>query len=245
MKTTVILPTYNERASIETVINDILKYAPDIDILVVDDNSPDGTAQIVEDLMKRYSNIFLLKRQQKEGLGKAYSYAMKYVLGQNKYDAILMMDADCSHDPMYIPGFIRRMNEVNADVVTGSRYVTGGGVQGWETWRKNLSRYGNLYTRLVTGIPIRDVTAGFNLIRTNTLKRIDLERIGSSGYAFILELKCALHYLGSHMVEMPIIFKERLGGESKISNHVIREGVYAPVRIACAHKFKRISPHVQ
>ena len=239
MKATVILPTYNESASIGTVLENIFSHAPQIDVLVVDDNSPDGTALIVEKLQARFPQLFLLKRKGKEGLGKAYSHAMKYVLSQNKYDAVLMMDADCSHDPKYIPTLIRRMEEVNADVVTGSRYVQGGGVEGWEKWRKYLSKNGNLYTRVLTGVPIYDVTAGYNLIRTNTLKRIDLDRIGSSGYAFILELKCALYYLGARMVEIPIIFKERMGGESKISNHIIREGVYAPIRIAIRNRLKR------
>lgn len=239
MRTIVILPTYNERNSIATVLNNIFKYAPDIHVLVADDNSPDGTAQIVDSLKDQYPNLKLLKRKGKEGLGKAYSHAMKHVLEQNFYDAVLMMDADCSHDPKYIPTLLNRMREANADVVTGSRYVFGGGIEGWETWRKYLSKYGNIYTRILTGVPIYDVTAGFNLIRANMLTRVDLDRIGSSGYAFILELKCALHYLGSKMVEIPIVFRERMGGESKISNHIIREGVYAPLRIAAKNRLRK------
>ncbi len=240
MKIAVILPTYNESASIAKVIEDIFAYVPNIFILVADDNSPDGTGDIVVGLQKKYSNLELLRRTKKEGLGKAYVDAMRHIIAKNIFDTVLMMDADYSHDPRYIPHMIRRMNEVDADVVTGSRYVRGGSVQGWELWRKYLSKYGNLYTRFFTGIPVRDVTAGFNLIRISALKKIDLDRIASSGYAFILELKCALYYIGARMVEIPIIFKERMGGESKISNHIIREGVYAPLRIASMNRFRSV-----
>lgn len=229
MKTVVIIPTYNEKENIERMIHAVFKALPLAHILVVDDNSPDGTRDIVESLMSQYPTLSLLKRDQKQGLGKAYIHAFSHALDVLDPEVVVMMDADLSHPPHVLPMMLDRISEV--DVVIGSRYIKEGDTVGWEMWRKALSKYGNLYARFVTGIPTRDLTAGFYMIRTSLLKKVDLNSISSSGYAFQIELKHLFHKAGGTFLEYPIIFKNRVGGESKISNHIIKEGVIAPWKI--------------
>ena len=228
-KICVVLPTYNERENIETILGKIFINVVGATVLVVDDNSPDGTGVAVEGLRKKYPNLFLLKRKGKEGLGKAYTEAFLHVLQKMDQEWVLMMDADLSHNPEHIPEMLKKT--MSASVVVGSRYVDGGKTVGWELWRRVLSRGGNIYARIVTGLPVRDLTGGFNLMHRDVLGKIDFSDFDASGYAFIMELKRKLHKAGAKFAEVPITFRNRTGGESKISSHIISEGVVAPWRI--------------
>lgn len=224
----VVLPTYNERENIETILDKIFKAVPGISVLVVDDNSPDGTSSLVEKMKERNKNLSLMLRKGKEGLGKAYIDGFKHVLNEG-FHTIIMMDADLSHDPLHIIEMIDKSRDYS--VVVGSRYAEGGETAGWELWRRILSRYGNIYARVVTGLPVRDLTGGFNLMRREVLEKVDFSDFNASGYAFIMELKSKLHRAGGVFCEIPITFRNRTGGESKISSHIISEGVVAPWRI--------------
>lgn len=230
----VVLPTYNERENIENILRAIYANAPYVRVLVVDDSSPDGTADIVRNLMKEFPLLSLTVRATKDGLGRAYIHGFKKVLEDTDATSVLMMDADLSHDPKCIPELHKKIQDV--EVAIGSRYIPGGAVVGWELWRRILSRGGNIYARCVTRLPINDLTGGFNCIRASLLRTIDLESITSSGYAFIIELKYTLWKAGAHFAQIPIIFKNRTGGESKISNHIITEGIIAPWKLILRQK---------
>jgi dolichol-phosphate mannosyltransferase len=226
MQLTIIIPTYNEAGNIADFLSELTRVAPDAKIMVVDDNSPDGTGTIVQGIMLKNPQVSLLHREKKEGLGKAYLHAFTEALKNEATESILMMDADFSHDPEYIVGMREAL--IDADLVIGSRYCKGGATEGWEGWRKALSKYGNLYAGLVTQMPIRDTTAGFCMIRASLLRKLDRNKLGSSGYAFQIELKYRLFQAGARIREIPILFKNRREGESKISRHIIREGIIAP-----------------
>lgn len=226
MPSILILPTFNEKVNIELLIPRIFSILPDISILVVDDNSPDGTGDAVMRLQKTYPHLELLPRKKKEGLGTAYIEAFRHVLKKENIHHVIMMDADFSHDPAYLPALITQAQ--SAQVVVGSRYVSGGKIEGWELWRRILSLCGNFYCRAITRLPISDCTGGYNIIATEMLRKLDFDEMDSSGYAFIMELKYMIFRAGATFSEVPIMFKNRLGGESKISNHVIREGILAP-----------------
>ena len=226
----VIIPTYNERENICDLIKEVFAFAPDAAVLVVDDSSPDGTADAVKELQKKFPRVRLLVRPRKEGLGLAYLDAFARVLAEGNARTIVMMDADFSHDPRYLPDLLRRAN--TCDMAIGSRYVHGGGIQGWELWRRVLSWAGNLYFRLITGIPVRAGTGGFNAVAAAALARIDLAGLKDfSGYAFIMALKYRLWKSGARLCEMPVLFINRKRGDSKISNHVIREGLLTPWKL--------------
>jgi dolichol-phosphate mannosyltransferase len=226
MKDVVIIPTYNEGANIEEIITLVFKHVPQINVLVVDDNSPDGTAKIVKELMKKNSNLKILERKGKEGLGKAYMHAFDHVAAWPEVRTVIMMDADLSHPVERLPHMLEESKKHS--VVVGSRYVSGGKTVGWELWRRVLSFGGNNYCRIVTNLPIRDCTGGFNVIHLDLLKKVDFSKMDMSGYAFIMELKYLLHKAGGKFKEIPIVFKNRVGGESKISSHIISEGLLAP-----------------
>ncbi len=231
MKLLIIIPTYNEKETITQIITEIGRQVPHGHILVVDDNSPDGTASIVRDIQKQNVQVHLFSRKSKEGLGKAYIDAFRHVFKTYDPERIVMMDADMSHHPKYLCDMESLFESGDVDVVVGSRYVSGGDTVGWEPWRKALSYYGNIYAGVVTGIPIADLTAGFYMIDTRVLKAVNLDDIDSSGYAFQMELKNLFHTYGARFSELPIIFGNRVGGESKISNHIISEGIVAPWKI--------------
>lgn len=229
MKDTVIIPTYNEKENVVALIPQIFSIIPDISIAVVDDNSPDGTAEAVISLMEKYPKLSIIKRPSKDGLGKAYRFAFKKILEDASTRSVIIMDADLSHNPRIIPEMILQSHDF--DVIIGSRYIEGGGTVGWEAWRKGLSFFANIYCRLVTGLPIRDCTSGFILIKVDLLRKIDLNAMDASGYAFLIELKFMLWKAGATLKEIPIVFKNRIGGESKISSHIITEGIIAPWRM--------------
>jgi dolichol-phosphate mannosyltransferase len=228
VKTLIVIPTYDEAQNIERFVRSIFNLSgndADTHILVVDDNSPDGTASIVENLQHRdyKDRLFLIVRNRKLGLGSAYIRGFQWGLGRD-YHLIVEMDADFSHNPSYLPGMISEAD--HCDCVIGSRYVSGGDVRGWGLLRKIISRGGSLYARLILGVPIHDLTGGFNLWKRKVLERIDLTHIESEGYAFQIELKYRAIKKGFRFVEFPIIFENRRQGKSKMSKRIILEAVY-------------------
>ncbi len=229
-KIVIILPTYNEKNNISLIIEEILAVAPELKILVADDNSPDGTAEVVKKLILRYPNLSLLERPVKTGLGDAYKEAIKKIIADKSIYAVITMDADGSHQPKYLKDFLEYIKDY--DLVIGSRYIPGGGVENWELWRRLLSKFGNLYAKILTGLKISDLTAGFMCVKRDLLEKIDFDEINSAGYAYLIEFKFyCINKLGAKVKEIPIIFKERRMGESKISNQIITEGIKAPLRI--------------
>lgn len=231
-KTVVIIPTYNEAQNIAPIIERTRAAAPEHYILVVDDNSPDGTAGIVRGLMAKDNHIALLSRKGKEGLGKAYLNAFDEVYKDTEVEWIQMMDADFSHDPKYLPTLIAASE--NADVVLGSRYVNGGGTVGWVLWRRWLSRFANRYCRVITGMPVNDCTSGFILMRTSFMRKANLSVIPTKGHAFMMELKYRLWKAEARMMEVPVILEDRMHGKSKMSRGVIGEGIIAPWKMRFA-----------
>lgn len=230
MRDVVLLPTYNEKENIRDIISDIFSAVPEINILVIDDNSPDGTQDVVKEIMQKDERVKLLAREKKEGLGVAYRHAMKEMLKDKTVASVITMDADGSHDPKYLKTMLAAPER--CDLIIGSRYVPRGGVENWELWRKALSYFGNMYARVFIGIRVRDLTAGFMRIKRPLLGRIDFDTLGAAGYAFLMQLKTdAVRHQKACVAEFPIIFKERRGGESKISNQIIAEGLKTPLKI--------------
>lgn len=229
MKDVILIPTYNERELIGDLIEEVFRVVPDAIVMVIDDNSPDDTAGAVCELQERYPGLQLHVRPEKRGLGSAYVEVFTKLVPDESIRTITTMDADWSHHPRHLPELLRESE--HADVVIGSRYVDGGSVPDWELWRRLLSWGGNMYARVVAGVPIRDLTAGFVCFHRTLLARIDLSQIHSEGYAYTIESKVFAHRLGARIREIPITFEERRGGESKISHHIIREGLLAPWRI--------------
>jgi dolichol-phosphate mannosyltransferase len=226
MGTCAIIPTYNERNNIEPLVRAIFATVPDIRVLIVDDNSPDGTGEEVHRLQGHYPNLRLLSRSGKLGFGSAYLAGFHELLNDPSTNTAVMMDADLSHDPRYLPDMIAALK--NLDVVIGSRYTDGGAVQGWSFRRRMLSLIGNRYARMVTGMPIRDCTAGFIVFRAPVMRMLLEVPMEMTGYAFLMELKHRLWRWHLRMAEIPIVFRDRTSGSSKISNGIIREGIQAP-----------------
>ncbi|NWF90906.1 MAG: polyprenol monophosphomannose synthase [Ignavibacteriaceae bacterium] len=222
-KSIVIIPTYNELENIRKIIPDILGRYEDVDILIVDDNSPDGTGIYIEQLSNESDRIKLIKRSSKMGLGTAYIQGFKFAL-QNGYDFVFEMDADYSHDPKEIKNFLEAIK--NCDLVLGSRYKTGVNVINWPMRRLMLSYFANSYTRFVTGLPVRDATGGFKCFRRKVLEAIDLDSVKSNGYAFQIEMTFKAFKKGFKIEEIPIIFIDRFQGTSKMSKKIVREAVF-------------------
>ncbi|MCA1826713.1 MAG: polyprenol monophosphomannose synthase [Myxococcales bacterium] len=220
-KTCVILPTYNERDNLPEIALAILKSAPQADVLVVDDNSPDGTGALADDLAAKHPRIKVLHRARKEGLGRAYLAGFAKALAEG-YGRIVEMDADFSHDPAVLP----RLLATDADLVLGSRYVEGGGTLNWGLGRRLLSKGGSLYARTILGIPIRDLTGGFKCFRREVLESIDLPSVRSSGYAFQIELTYRTLKRGFTVREIPIVFADRRVGKSKMSRAIVAEALW-------------------
>jgi dolichol-phosphate mannosyltransferase len=225
----VIVPTYNERFNIERLIPAILGQDPSLEVLVVDDASPDGTGGLVDDLARRDSRVHIIHREAKLGLGTAYIVGFRWAL-ERKYDLVFEMDADFSHNPERLPEFLQMVAE--ADVVLGSRYQNGHvNVVNWPMSRLFLSYAANLYARAVTGLPIFDTTGGFKCFRRNVLESIDLNSVKSNGYAFQIEMSYRAWKRGFNLVEIPIIFVDRTEGESKMSKRIVREAVWMVWRL--------------
>jgi len=222
MKTLVIIPTYNELENMPRLLPEVLSKNDEINILIVDDNSPDGTAAFVQNEMKNNDRIHLIKRSSKQGLGTAYIAGFKYAL-QNNFELVFEMDADFSHDPNEIPRFLEEIKD--SDLVLGSRYKNGVNVINWPMRRLLLSWFANLYTRFITGMPVHDATGGFKCFRRKVLEAIDLNRVTSNGYAFQIEMNFKAWKKGFAVKEIPIIFVDRMKGESKMSKKIVREAV--------------------
>ncbi len=221
-KALITIPTYNERENIVLLIPEIRKAAPDAHILIVDDNSPDGTSRCVKELAQSLDNVYVLDRTKKEGLGKAYIAGFTWALARD-YDLVFEMDADFSHDPSYLPHFFKAVE--NADLVIGSRYVSGVNVVNWPMSRLLLSYCGNIGARIIGGVPIRDCTSGFKCFRRQVLEALDLSRIGSSGYSFQVEMNYHVWKKKFRIKEIPIIFTDRTRGVSKMSTSIVREAL--------------------
>ncbi len=222
MKNLVIIPTFNEAENVPRIIDDILNLDVEVDILFVDDNSPDGTGKIVEEITKNNHKISLIKREKKMGLGSAYVAGFKYAL-KREYDNIFEMDADLSHDPKEIPNLLEKIKDY--DLVIGSRYIKGINVINWPLRRLILSYGANIYTRIITGIPLKDSTGGYKCFRRKVLENIDLNKIHSEGYAFQIEMNYKTWKKGFRIIEIPIIFMDRTEGKSKMSRKVVREAI--------------------
>lgn len=224
MKVIIVIPTYNERINIPNLVPEILKIDPIYEILIVDDNSPDGTGEIAEELAKTYpGRIQILHRAGKLGLGSAYREGFKFALA-NDADYIFEMDADFSHDPKYLPEFIAIMKDY--DAVIGSRYKDGISVVNWPIRRLILSWMATRYVRLVTGLKLTDCTTGYKCFSRKALAALNFNQIISNGYSFQIEVNYRLTKLGLRIGELPIVFVDRHSGTSKMSGHIIREALY-------------------
>ncbi len=223
MKILVVIPTYNERDNIAPLIRDILVQTSTIHILVVDDNSPDGTADVVKGLQKHHSQVHLLSRPGKSGLGRAYVAGFQWGL-ERGYDVLVEMDADFSHRPVDLMKLISTIQDV--DVAVGSRWVPGGGTVNWGLGRKIISRGGSFYSRLILGYPLSDWTGGFTAWRAPVLKALPIEKVQSEGYSFQIELKFKALKLGFQVREVPILFEDRRVGQSKMSSRIVFEALY-------------------
>ena len=217
----VVVPTYNEAPNIERLVIEILGQGPQFDVLVVDDGSPDGSGDLVAAMAELTPRVQLIRRAGKQGLGTAYVAGFREGLRQG-YRYLCEMDADFSHQPRYLPVLLA-VAERAADVALGSRSVPGGRVESWSWARKLISRGGSLYARTILGIPVRDCTGGFKCFRAGVLAQVDLDSIGSNGYAFQIEMNYRCHQAGFRLHELPIIFPDRLAGQSKMSQKIVWE----------------------
>ena len=230
MKSLVIIPTYNEIENISSIINAILKKKDAFHILVVDDQSPDGTAEIVKNFTKKSNRIFIEERTKKSGLGTAYIHGFKWAL-INGYDYIFEMDADFSHSPDDLPRLLYTCHKNGADMCVGSRYVPGGKIINWPNSRYWLSYYASLYVRLILGIKIKDTTAGFKCYSRKVLEKINLDNIWFVGYAFQIEMKYSTIKLGFKVKEIPIHFKDRELGKSKMNIGIFKEAFLGVIKL--------------
>lgn len=227
----VIIPTYNERENISRMIKMVFSLDKPFHILIVDDGSPDGTAEIVKDLQREYPDaLFLLQREGKLGLGTAYIAGFKWGL-QRRYQFFIEMDADFSHNPNDLTRLYNACIQKNAEVAVGSRYVQGGKLANWPLGRILLSYGASLYVRLITLMPVKDPTAGFVCYRREVLETIDLDKIRFVGYAFQIEMKYAARLLGFKIVEVPITFTDRIEGSSKMSKSIVREAIWGVLQM--------------
>jgi dolichol-phosphate mannosyltransferase len=223
LRTLVVIPTYQERDNIEVVLCGVRHEAPAADVLIVDDHSPDGTAALAEQLGAELGQISVLNRPRKNGFGAACRAGFAYGL-QRGYELLIQMDADLSHDPKALPGLIARMNE-GADLVIGSRYIPGGSIPSWSARRRALSRYGNRYASLVLGLRASDATSGLRAYRADALRAVDYESTRATGYAFQIEMAYRMARWGGRLAEVPIVFTDRVRGQSKMSARIAAEAM--------------------
>lgn len=241
MKSMVVMPTYNEADNLVQIVAELMTLdLGGLEILIIDDNSPDGTGQIGDELAAQYADrLHVIHRQGKMGLGTAYVTGFRRAL-ESGADYIVQMDADFSHSPSYIPTFLEAMRD--CDLVVGSRYVADGGVdEQWSPWRRFLSWGGNAYARLVTGLRIRDATGGFRCFRQEALRELDLDRISSEGYAFQIEVAYACQKSGLRLCEIPIYFEDRSMGLSKMSSRIILEAMWRVWQMRW--RYRDLQPH--
>ncbi|GCF06970.1 polyprenol monophosphomannose synthase [Dictyobacter arantiisoli] len=239
MKTLIIIPTYNEIENLPSLLAGIFTYVPTTDVLIVDDNSPDGTGQLAEEMKQQDGRISVMRRPGKLGLGTAYIAGFKYAIAQ-RYDAAFEMDADFSHDPQHLPAFLAAIRE--ADLVIGSRYIPGGAMPNWSLMRRLISGSGNIFARVVLQVPVHDCTGGFRCYRREVLEAIDLDSVQSRGYAFQVEMTYRVLNKSFKVVETPIIFVDRRLGQSKMSRKIVFEAFtyVLGIRLKCLlHKTPR------
>jgi dolichol-phosphate mannosyltransferase len=226
MKTVVVVPTYNEKDNIVGIIDEINRIGVPVDILVVDDNSPDGTGHIAESAKTTRPNLDIIHRKRKEGIGPAYIEGFRRILDRGGYDYVIQMDADFSHNPKDIPRLLETARR--SDVVVGSRYMKGGGVSDqWGAFRKFISRGGNIYARLITGLKVKDCTAGFKCYRREALQSIDLKKIFLNGYGFQIQIIYELNKKDFSIEEIPTFFNERIKGSSKMGLDIVLEAFFS------------------
>ncbi|NIS37731.1 polyprenol monophosphomannose synthase [Candidatus Saccharibacteria bacterium] len=236
-KALVIVPTYNERENITKLLDTIFDLTiPGLNVLVIDDNSPDKTAELVKDLMEENNHLFLIERSGKMGLGTAYIAGFKYAL-EHDYDYVFEMDADLSHDPREIPNFLKESQ--NADLVIGSRYLTGVNVINWPLRRLMLSMFASQYTRIVTGLPLTDCTGGYKCFRRQVLEAIPLDEVRSNGYSFQIEMNFKVWKRGFRIKEISIIFTDRTVGKSKMSRKIVLEAIFMVWKLKIRSLFGR------
>jgi dolichol-phosphate mannosyltransferase len=236
-KALVIIPTYNEAQNAEKIINEVLQQTEIVEVLIVDDNSPDGTAGIVKKMMESNNRIHILERERKMGLGTAYVAGFKYAI-ERKFDFIFEMDADFSHNPKEIPIMLSKMNE--CDVLIGSRYVKGVNVVNWPMKRLILSYSANIYTRIITGMPIHDATAGFKCYKRKVLETINIDSLRSNGYAFQIETNFLAYKKGFKLMEMPIVFVDRRVGVSKMNKKIVYEAAFMVWKLKARSIFNKL-----
>ena len=224
----VVIPTYNERENIPLLLPRVLEY-PELSVLVVDDGSPDGTGDLVAAELPSNERVHLLRRAGKQGLGTAYVAGFRYALERGA-DYVFEMDADFSHDPRYLPDLLHAA-ETAYDLVIGSRYVPGGGTTDWGLMRQLISRGGNIYARLILGLPLSDMTGGYRCYRRTALQAINLDRIRSNGYSFQIEMAYRVHQAGLRIGEVPIMFPDRRVGASKMSKNIVLEALANVVKL--------------
>ena len=226
----IALPTYNERDNLEPMIAAVFAAAPEVRLLVIDDNSPDGTGVLADEVAARDARVQVLHRAGKEGLGAAYRAAFSHLLERHRPDVIVQMDCDFSHDPNDVPRLLEGIRS-GADLVIGSRYVRGGSTPGWGAGRRVLSRGGSTFARSVLALPIHDLTGGFKAWRSGLLRSLDLDRVETQGYGFQVEMTWRAHKLGASIRELPIVFSERRAGQSKMSRRIIVEALLMVLRL--------------
>ena len=234
----VIIPTYNEKENIENIIRCVFSLKPAFDILIIEDNSPDGTAGIVKTLQKEFTNLHIIERKGKLGLGTAYICGFKWAI-EHKYDFIFEMDADFSHNPNDLPKLYAACMEQGGDVAVGSRYCNGVNVVNWPLGRVLMSYYASVYVRFVTGMKVQDTTAGFKCYRREVLETIDLDRIHFKGYAFQIEMKFTAYKCGYKIVEVPIIFINRVLGTSKMNSSIFGEALFGVLKLKWWSLFRK------
>lgn len=223
MKTLIVIPTYNEIENLENLVTQVMnQVAQDVHVLIVDDNSPDGTGELADALSQKNNRVHVLHRAKKLGLGTAYVTGFKYGL-EKGYEVLGEMDCDFSHDPKYLPTLLEALK--SCDVVVGSRYVNGGGTVNWGLIRKVISRGGSLYARTILGVPLRDLTGGFNFWKRKVIEAIDLDSVKSDGYSFQIEMKYKAWLKGFSIREVPIVFEDRFLGKSKMSQKIVVEAM--------------------
>jgi len=232
----IVMPTYNERQNLESIAVRVRAALPEADLLVVDDNSPDGTGDLADKLAETDPHVHVMHRTDKAGLGKAYIAGFGWAL-ERGYDVIIEMDADGSHQPEHLPSLVAALN--GADLSIGSRWVPGGKVVNWPKTREALSRAANIYTRIMLGLGVRDATAGFRAYRAATLRTISLDQVESAGYCFQIDLTLRVADAGLRIVEVPITFVEREHGASKMSNSIIMEAFWRVAQWGVARRLGR------
>jgi len=241
----VIIPTYNEKENITLIIDSVFSLPKDFDVLIVDDNSPDGTAELVEDLQKNYNGdrkrLNLIQRPGKQGLGTAYIEGFRFSL-QHNYEYVLQMDADFSHDPKDLINLYLSCSEFGHDLAIGSRYATGVNVVNWPMGRVLLSFFASKYVQTITGIPVHDTTAGFVCYRRKVLETIQLDKIKFVGYAFQIEMKFLTWKYGFRLNEVPIVFTDRTRGQSKMSAGIFKEAFFGVMKMTIESWFKKYIP---